>query len=186
MSGLSPNYNNVAMPRKSALLGAMKFADQLRTERLSLHPVRRRDFLFFCKLVGDKRVRRYLGGPVDWRQQVPRFRQYLAVPNYVGVWVVRLSTRNQPIGLVELGPHKDGNDYEISYQFNSTFWGQGFAKEAIQATISHALNDAGLRRIIAETQSANSASCRLLTAQGMVEVERIERFGEEQIIFATN
>jgi ribosomal-protein-alanine N-acetyltransferase len=97
-----------------------------------------------------------------------------------------LSNRDQPIGLVELGPLKDGNDYEISYQFSSMFWGKGFAKEAIQIVISHALNDAGLRRIIAETQSANSASCRLLTAQGMVEVERVERFGAEQIIFATN
>lgn len=164
----------------------MKFAEQLRTERLSLHPLRKRDLLFFCKLIGDKRVRRYLGGPVDLRQRIPRFRQYLAVPNNVGVWVVSLSKRNQPIGLVELGPHKDGNGYEISYQFNSAFWGNGFAKEAIQAVIGHALNDAGLRRIIAETQSANLASCRLLTTQGMVEVERVERFGAEQIIFATD
>lgn len=164
----------------------MKFAEQLRTERLSLHPLRKRDLWFFCKLIRDKRVRRYLGGPVDWRQWVPRFRQYLAVPDYAGVWVVSMSNHNQPIGLVELGPHKDGSDYEISYQFTSAFWGKGLAKEAIQAVISHALNEAGLKRIIAETQSANSASCRLLTAQGMVEVQRVERFGAEQIIFATN
>jgi len=136
--------------------------------------------------MGNKRVRRYLGGPVIWSQRLPRFWRYLAAPTYVGVWVVSLAERNQPIGLIELGPHKDGNDYEISYQFNPTFWGKGFANEAIQAVISHALDETGLERIIAETQSANSASCRLLREQGMVEVERIERFGAEQIIFATS
>lgn len=164
----------------------MKFAERLRTDRLSLNPLRKRDFWFFFNLIGDKRVRRYLGGPVGWRQRLPRFRQYLTSPNNVGVWVVSLESRNQSIGLVELGPHKDGNDYEISYQFNPMFWGKGFAKEAIQIVVDHALNEAGLSRIIAETQSANSASCRLLIEQGMVEVERIERFGAEQIIFGTN
>lgn len=100
--------------------------------------------------------------------------------------MVSLTERDQPIGLVELGPHKDGTDYEISYQFDPNFWGKGFASEAIQAIIRHALNESGLGRIIAETQSANSASCRLLRKQGMIEVERVERFGAEQIIFATN
>jgi ribosomal-protein-alanine N-acetyltransferase len=43
-----------------------------------------------------------------------------------------------------------------------------------------------LERIIAETQSANAASCSLLRKQGMVEICRIQRFGTEQIIFGTN
>ncbi|MEO9899083.1 MAG: GNAT family N-acetyltransferase [Paracoccaceae bacterium] len=164
----------------------MKFAEKIQTERLSLHPLRKRNLWFFCTLIGNKSVRRYLGGPVVWNQRFPRFRRYLAAPNFVGVWIVSLAERNQPIGLVELGPHKDGNDYEISYQFNQTFWGKGFANEAIHAVISHALNETDLERIIAETQSANLASCRLLREQGMIEIERVERFGAEQIIFATS
>jgi len=164
----------------------MRFAKQIHTDRLALHPLQKRYFWFFCMLLGNQRVRRHLGGPVDWRKRLPQFRHYLAPPDYVGVWVVSLVDRRQPIGLVELGPHKDGNDYEISYQFAPAFWGKGFAGEAIRAVISRALGDSGLGRIIAETQSANSASCRLLREQGMVELERVHRFGKEQIIFATN
>jgi hypothetical protein len=48
----------------------MKFSEQLRTERLYLHPLRRRNLWFFCKLIGNKRVRRYLGGPVDSRKEI--------------------------------------------------------------------------------------------------------------------
>ncbi|MEP3638201.1 MAG: GNAT family N-acetyltransferase [Paracoccaceae bacterium] len=186
MAVVSPDYINVASQRNSAFVRVMKFAQQVQTERLLLQPLRKRNLWFFCRLLGSKSVRFYLGGPVAWSQRFPRFKRYLAAPDFVGVWVVSLAERNQPIGLVELGPHKDGKDYEISYQFRPTFWGKGFANEAVQAVISHALNETDLERIIAETQSANSASCRLLCKLGMVEVERVERFGAEQIIFATS
>ena len=56
---------------------------------------------------------------------------------------------------------------------------------SLQAVVNHALAESGLARLIAETQSANSASCRLLREQGMVEIKRLDRFGEEQIVFAT-
>ncbi|KZM51673.1 hypothetical protein OA90_04480 [Labrenzia sp. OB1] len=164
----------------------MKFDQKIHTERLSLRSLRWRDFGFFYALMRNRRVRQYLGGPVIWSQRIPRFIRYRAAPNDVGVWVVSLVERSQPIGIVELGPHKDGKDYEISYQFHPTFWGQGLAREAIQAVVKSALNETGLVRIIAETQSANSASCRLLSELGMLEVERIQRFGAEQIIFTTS
>ncbi len=164
----------------------MKFTEEIHTERLLMHPLRKRNVWFFCRLIGNKRVRRYLGGPVAWSQRIPRFRQYLAAPDFVGVWVVSLAERNQPIGLIELGPHKDGTDHEISYQFSPTFWGNGFASEAVQAVINHALDETDLKRVIAETQSSNSASCRLLKTQGMVEIDRLDRFGAEQIVFATS
>ncbi|WP_299609485.1 GNAT family N-acetyltransferase [uncultured Tateyamaria sp.] len=164
----------------------MNFAKQIRTERLLLRSLRKRDFWFFYKILGSACVRLYLGGPVPRRQRFPRFKRYLTCPSNTGVWVVSLTERNQSIGLVELGLHKDGKDYEISYQFAPDFWGMGFATEAIREVVRHALDEAGLRRIIAETQGANSASCRLLRELGMVEVERVQRFGAEQIIFATD
>ena len=164
----------------------MTFAEKVQTERLLLQPLRKRDLWFFCRLLGNKSVRLYLGGPVEWNQRFLRFRRYLAAPDFVGIWVVGLKDRNEPIGLVELGPHKDKKDYEISYQFRPTFWGSGYANEAVQAVINQALDANGLERVIAETQSANSASCRLLCRLGMVEVERVKRFGAEQIIFATS
>lgn len=164
----------------------MKVAQQIHTERLLLRSLRWRDFWFFYALMRNKRVRQYLGGPVIWSQRIPRFMRYRVAPSNVGVWVVSHLERNQPIGLVELGPHQDGKDCEISYQFHPAFWGQGFAREAVHAVVNSPLNDSGLVRIIAETQSANSASCRLMRELGMVEAGRIQRFGAEQIIFRKN
>ena len=104
----------------------------------------------------------------------------------VGVWIVCKVNAKQPIGLVESGPHIDGNDYEVSYQFDPNFWGRGLACEAVREVVKHALDSLSLDRVIAETQSANVASCRLLRKLGMVEISRVQRFGTEQIIFATN
>ncbi len=163
----------------------MTRAKHIQTQRLTLRPLRRRDVWFFSKLIGDPQVRRFLGGPVPLRQRPKRFRQYLNAPPNVGIWVACLTSTGHPIGLVETGPHKNGTDIEVSYQFRPAFWGQGLAREALLPVLAHALDGAGTDRIIAETQSANAASCRLLEALGMVEVERLERFGAEQVIFAT-
>jgi ribosomal-protein-alanine N-acetyltransferase len=86
--------------------------------------------------------------------------------------------------LIELGTHKDGEEYEISYQFHPNYWGNGFAYEAAAAVIQHAFNQLELDQVIAETQSANQASCALLQRLGMTEMKRISRFGAQQIIFA--
>lgn len=46
------------------------------------------------------------------------------------------------------------------------------------------LKKLGLTKIVAETQSANKASCRLLKRIGMDLEETVERFGAEQSIFS--
>lgn len=164
----------------------MDFATQIRTERLCLRPVKGKDFWFFFQLLGDRRVRRYLGGTLGWRQRLQRFHAYLTAPGHVGIWVVCMANAKRPIGLVELGPHKDGSDYEVSYQFDPRFWSKGFAYEAVRAVVEHALHSQGLVRLVAETQSANAASCKLLRKLGMVEINVVQRYGAEQIVFGTN
>ena len=98
--------------------------------------------------------------------------------------MVRPQRQDAAIGLMVLNPHKDGADYEVSYIFSHSSWGQGFATEATAQIVDHALNDLGLKRVIAETQSANAASCRMLAKLGFSEEARLERFGAEQVIFA--
>ncbi|MEO0390638.1 MAG: GNAT family N-acetyltransferase [Pseudomonadota bacterium] len=163
----------------------MRFEAEIYTERLGLRPVRWSDFRFVFRLLGNTSVRRCLGGAMAWRLRLSRFKKYLTAPHHIGLWLVYLTKTNQPIGLVMLGPHADGTDYEISYQFDPAYWGKGLASEAISTVIEHALQGNGFKRVIAETQSANLASCNLLRKQGMREICRIQRFGDEQIIFAT-
>ncbi len=163
----------------------MDFSKHLTTDRLLLRPMTASDFRFFARLVGNREVRRYLGGPVPWTRRFPRFIAYLRGAPDTGVWVAQIKGPAGAVGLVELGPHVDGDDHELSFQFDPEFWGQGLAREAASAVMTHALTDRGLPRIIAETQRANEASCRLLRHLGMVELQRTERFGAEQVIFTT-
>lgn len=100
------------------------------------------------------------------------------------MWIVQTRSDRRSLGVISLSPHKDAEDYEISYQFHPGGWGHGFAREAAACVVRHALTGSGLDRIIAETQSANHASCRLLEHLKMVEIERLQRFGAEQVIFA--
>ncbi len=162
----------------------MEIAPNLKTERLVLKPMKLSNFIFFWRLVGNTSVRQFLGGPVPWRQRFAQFRQYRSGHPKVGIWVVKPQKQKIAIGLMVLNPHKDGADYEVSYEFRPSSWGQGFANEATTCVVDHAINDLGLQRVIAETQSANSASCRMLEKLGFIEEQRLERFGTEQVIFA--
>lgn len=161
----------------------MNIAPCLETERLTLVPMTPRDLFFFWSLLGSAEVRRFLGGPVPWRGRIAQFRQYLVGQPGIGSWVVKRQGQKNAIGLMVLSPHKDGGDYEVSYAFLPASWGQGFAREATTCVVEHAIQDVGLARVIAETQSANLASCRLLSSVGFAEESRLVRFGAQQIIF---
>ena len=90
------------------------------------------------------------------------------------------------MGLVSLDPHHEGVHLEISYQFLPCWWGKGYATEVLQVIINFALDDLNLSKVVAETQTTNKSSCRLLERLGM-ELERtIIRFGAEQAIYAIN
>lgn len=49
--------------------------------------------------------------------------------------------------------------------------------------MDYAFNTLKLTEIVAETQTSNRASCRLLEKLGMKFRETIQRFGEEQSIY---
>ena len=88
------------------------------------------------------------------------------------------------VGIVQIAPHHDGSDVELSYNFLPTVWGTGLASEAVRAVIAHAFSSLGLTRLIAEAQVANRPSRLLLERIGMRYERRLERFGEMQSIYA--
>ncbi|MCC3276506.1 GNAT family N-acetyltransferase [Arthrobacter sp. zg-Y20] len=69
------------------------------------------------------------------------------------------------------GPElQESGDIEIGWHFHPDFWGRGYAPEAAAAVLQHGF-DAGLPRIVAVTNPANTASMRVcgkigLQAQG--------------------
>lgn len=148
---------------------------RLRTERLILRPVAEADLGFVEALIGDARVRRFLGGPVAEAARPAKARGYVG---QAGIWLVEVEGRAQ--GLVFLGRHRDGGR-ELSYEFHPDAWGLGYASEAARAVLTRVW----FGRIVAETQAGNVASRRLLERLGMQKIRRVERFGAEQVIYAT-
>jgi ribosomal-protein-alanine N-acetyltransferase len=55
---------------------------------------------------------------------------------------------------------------EIGYALGKTWWGQGYASEAIQALIDYAFVVLGLRRLTAHVDTRNQASHQLLLKLG--------------------
>lgn len=133
----------------------------------------------------DKNVRQYLGGPLDEASIRARFPKMLKPNSDTHYWAIRLKENQTFVGIATLGIHHNGRDTEISYQLLPAWWGKGYATEAIQAIIAHALTDLGLPRVIAETQLANKASCRLLERVGMRPEKTLTRFGAKQVIYTT-
>lgn len=86
--------------------------------------------------------------------------------------------------MFSIGPHHDHVYSEISYQLLPIWRGDGYATEIVQVIIQFALNDLNLPKVIAETQTANIASCKLLEKLGMKFKGRIDRFGAEQAIYS--
>jgi len=157
----------------------------LTTARLALRSATPTDSGFVEELLQDAQVRAFLGGPVPPARLAQAVRANMTSTPAEDIWIVEARTDHAPLGLISLGSHKDGQDIELSYQFHPQTWGHGFASEAARAVLTYAKDIRHLPRVIAETQTANHRSTRLLTALGMREIAQVMRFGQPQTIFAT-
>ncbi|MGL6210331.1 MAG: GNAT family N-acetyltransferase [Paracoccaceae bacterium] len=163
----------------------MTTTQPIASERLNLRGLLVSDIPFVQKLIGDPRVRQFLGGVVVAERREALVNSYYKTSEGEAVWVVELKEHHRPVGMVFLSNHKDGADIELSYQFDPDWWGKGYAFEAAGEVLRFATMNLRFNTVIAETQSANLASCRLLERLGMSERRRIHRFGAEQIIYST-
>ena len=157
---------------------------RLTTERLTLRSLRGTDRPFIGKLISNADVRRFLGGPVPITRRDAVMDSYFSGNDDDRVWLVETQALRQPIGLIFLSRHCDSEQIELSYQFHPDAWGFGYATEAAGRVVVFARYELHIERLVAETQSANAGSRRLLERLGMKEIRRVERFGAEQSIYS--
>ncbi len=155
----------------------------IETNRCILSKIQKSDYEDVKMLYTDEKVRQFLGGIIEESIYMIKFNNMCDESNDYLYWVIRHKEDKQFVGLVSLDLHHDGITTEISYQLLPKWWGYGYATEIVQYVISYAFKKLGLIKIVAETQSANTASCRLLKRIGMNLEETVERFGAEQSIF---
>jgi RimJ/RimL family protein N-acetyltransferase len=143
----------------------------LSSERLTLWHLVPGDAPFILRLlnepswlehIGDKGVRtvadaeRYIErGPVEMYGRLG-----------FGLFQVRLTASDEPIGMCGLLKRETLDDVDLGYAFLPEFWGHGYAREAAAAVMHYARNKLRLARIVAITGRGNGASQKLLEKLG--------------------
>jgi ribosomal-protein-alanine N-acetyltransferase len=143
----------------------------LLTPRLTLRPLATRDVDAIFAMMSDDETMRFW----DW----PAFKDRETVAEIIDAqledmkegnalyWAVSLSPEGTAIGSCDLSDidrhHARG---EIGFLFNRAYWGNGYAREAMEAAMHFGFHDLNLRRLWARFQAGNAASQRLLERLG--------------------
>ena len=154
----------------------------INTDRCCIFNLQQADVEKAVRLFTDDRVRRYLGGTLSVELAVEKLNSWLNKQNDLYL-TVSLLENGGFVGIISVTDHHDGKFKEISYQFLPEFWGKGLGYETISAILDYLKINYGIKELIAETQSRNLGSCRLLKKLGFELCETVFRFGEYQNIY---
>ena len=128
---------------------------ELETERLRLYVASRVEMEQLIARQTDEELRKAYQEMLDG---------YLAHPEQGEWYAIWMVTRRDGVQVGDLcfkGLNEDGS-VEIGYGINDEFQGQGYATEAVIATVDWALRQSGVLRVEAETEPDNTASQRVL------------------------
>jgi [ribosomal protein S5]-alanine N-acetyltransferase len=134
----------------------------IRSERLTLRCPIDDDRVAIVRILTDRAVREFLGGPVSG-SVVARF-EALPIGEQEGLFVAVLTETGQTIGTFAIEDERA--DRELSYQLLPEFWGFGFALEACSALLGWFWQTTELESTIAVTHSLNTRSKTLLQRLG--------------------
>ncbi len=144
---------------------------RIESPRLTLRPVLASDLADLLEVNGDPQVTRFLPYPA-W-QSLEDGGAWLSRMEALGAsgtgrqLVLVAKPDSRVIGTLLLFRFDEASSrLELGYALARNHWGQGFMKEAVEAACSHAFGELNIRRIEAEVNPANAASCRLLLNAG--------------------
>jgi len=144
---------------------------RLETPRLVLRPLAAGDLSDLLAVNGDPEVTKYL--PYEtWRsvQDGEAWRERVEAMVAAGTGQLLVLARKSDakvLGTLQLFRYDEGSRRaELGYVLGRASWGQGLMKEAIVAACTCAFDELGLRRIEAEVNPLNVASCALLERVG--------------------
>jgi len=156
----------------------------LETKRCIIKPISSNDKQGLFSMCDDADIWNYLGGSStanSHRTNIENLEKHLPDPNR---WTIRDKKDDTFLGYLSLGTHHDGEDTELSYLLLSKYWGNGYASEVASEIVRYVFNERKLNRLVAETQSANLASCKLLEKLGFYKLKELTRFNAEQTLYA--
>lgn len=155
----------------------------IETSRLRLRRMTAEDAPFILELLNDPGFLRYIGD--RGVRTLDDALAYIAngpVASYerhgFGLYVVTVGAPEVPVGIAGVLRRETLDDPDIGFAFLPAWRGQGYAREAARAVLTHAARDLGLRRLVAIVSPGNDPSRRLLEALGF-RLERRIRLSED-------
>lgn len=159
------------MSDRSRATGTRDDLAVLEGPRIRLRAFRDDDLHGLHALHSDPRVMRYWSFPA-WTQ-LDQARPYLATAiaardaSRMLCWALARRDDDRLIGAVTLfSINREQQRAEVGYALQSAQWGRGHAGEALGLVLGHAFESLALRRIEADVDPRNEASCRLLERLG--------------------
>ncbi len=151
------------------------------TERLILRDWRDEDWEPFWRGTNTPAVMRWLGGVLDDAgKAITRNRvDTCAARNGFCFWAVERRSDNEILGFCGLkradapGSTITG-EFEAGWRLREDAWGQGYAKEAANASLNVAFDHFGANTVFALTVPGNSASWGLMQRLGMSRREELD------------
>ncbi len=132
----------------------------LETERLTLRPPRHADVNAIAVLANDRRIAENTAR-IPHPYGVNDAEQFVASANKrAGEACFVIMLDDTLIGACAVDPREDGP--EIGYWLGASYWGRGFATEAVRAVIDHAFGDLQHETLQAGARVSNPASRRVL------------------------
>lgn len=154
----------------------------INTNRCCISPLQQSHIEKAVRLFTDERVRLYLGATLSEESAVKKLNLWVNNKNDLYL-TVSLLENGDFIGIISVTDHHDCEKKELSYQFLPEFWGRGLAFESASAILGYLKTHGSIKELIAETQSRNLSSCKLLERLGFKLEKRVSRFGEDQNIY---
>ena len=159
------------------------------TDRLTLREFVLDDAPFVRELVNEPGWKKYIGdrgvnSVEDARGYIQRALLDSYAKNGFGLWAVELKEAGELIGMCGLIKRDTLEDVDIGFALLERFEGNGYAREAANATLELAQDRLGIRRIVAITTQDNLRSGSLLERIGMHFEKLIDDGGEQLRLFA--
>lgn len=169
----------------------------LETARLRLRTWDSGDVAPFMAALNTPQVMQWLGGVGQAELYERLYARMTACQVAHGhcFWLVERQSDGQLIGFCGLyvtdrpGSPVDGRT-EIGWRLRQDAWGQGYAREAAEACLTHGFSTIGMAQILAYTVKQNAASWGLMQRLGMVRARefdhRLDGYGDDvadQIVY---
>jgi len=161
---------------------------EIETARLRLRPFGSTDVDEIHRLWADPGVRKYLWDDevISREQAAEAIEESLARFRSAGLGLWAASFRDEPevIGFCGYWFFRDPPELELLYGVATDNWGKGLATEMARALIRYGFQELALDRIVASTDTPNTASVRVMEKSGM-RFDRRASAGRLDTIFYT-